>query len=120
MHMKKIKIMADYNSYGLWSPNFDIDIKELYNSLPEEIKEKMSLWIEKYSDQINWENPGDQDWFNLKDLIFWQTLLLQEQLVVNLLKKELSGKYEMEYVPTKLPKDLDIEKLSEQKLPNFN
>jgi hypothetical protein len=108
--MKKLKIMADYNSYGLWSPNFDIGIKELYNSLPEEIKQKIVLWIEKYSDQINWDNPGDKDWKNLKDPAFWKDLLLHEQSVVNLLKKELNGKYELQYIPTKPPKNLEMEK----------
>jgi hypothetical protein len=108
--MKKLKIMADYNSYGLWSPNFDINIAELYNTLPEEIKQKILSWIEEYSDQINWNNPSDEYWNNSKDPTFWQNLLLQEQTIVSILKKELSEKYEIQYIPTNIPEGLDIEK----------
>ena len=112
MLKKSLKIMADYNSSGLWSPLFDVNTEEVLNALSTELKLYLNCWISLYSCQIDWDNPNNQNWDSQNNISYWKALLSIENLVFSKARKELSDNYQIEFkssqVPSKLRSDLNI------------
>ncbi|WP_395772658.1 hypothetical protein [Arenimonas sp.] len=90
--------MADYNSSGLWSPDFDIDLESLKNSLSSELKIYLHLWIEFYNNIIDWDDPNNEKWDPRNNIDYEKSLNAIEILVFNKVKAELADKYDLIFV----------------------
>ena len=56
MSKNYIKLYADYGSTGLWNREGMVPFESV--NINEELKQKISRWINWYSENIDWSNPG--------------------------------------------------------------
>ena len=100
----KLKLMADYNSNGLWSEHVDTDI--LFRSLSVELQIYIKHWISFYSDNIDWRDPNNKGWDPMHNKKYWDALISLEELVFSKVEEEIGKRYNIEYVKTCIPADL--------------
>jgi hypothetical protein len=94
--MKRIKLMADYHCFPLWEAGEgcfgNIDPNDL--PISTALIEDLSLWARKYDDTLNEDAPNKSGFENsdLESMFFDMGRDLLDRL-----RFELDGKYEVEY-----------------------
>jgi hypothetical protein len=96
----KLKIMAEYQSLGIWSLDQKINVEEVFESLSDELKLYMSLWIECYNAQIDWSDPKNEEWDAQNNQNYIEAYRALEKLVFEKVKNEIGDIYDLTIVPS--------------------
>ena len=94
--MKKIKLMADYQSYPLWGTTLEEFGDIPPDSLPISLSLKSSLeeWAERYNDTMNIDDPASSGFKNKGD----EKLFINDgRKLAERLQVELGNAYEIIY-----------------------
>lgn len=96
--------MADYNSNGLWLDGRGVEIDEVIDTPTNYLKFILNNWINSYSWQINWDNPGDKYW-SMSDK-YWRLFVKIEIEAVKAVYNEVQKqKFEIVYSPSLIPEN---------------
>lgn len=96
--MKKLKLMADYQSYPLWLtvPDGVANINPDTLPISEELKAEIGAWTTDYDETLNISNPAASGFGSEAEK---RLFIARGERLANDLAGELSGHYSVVYVP---------------------